>query len=91
MLRGFPRHVRSRPFECFASVPLAELSRTPGTVLQPSRFNGVSERVQACRRKAAECERAAVLATQSDAQIMYRDLACQWRKWPTKQRNLNGV
>jgi hypothetical protein len=76
-LRGFPA-MSVRGHSGASPLCLAELSRTTGTVLQLSCFNGMSERVQACRRKAAECERAAVLPMQPDAWVIYHDHAHQW-------------
>jgi hypothetical protein len=39
---------------------------TAGTMRKVSRFHGMSEQAEACRRKAAECEQAVVLATRPD-------------------------
>jgi len=47
---------------------------------QASRFHGMSEQAEACRRKAAECEQAVVLATRPDVKAIYRDLARQWHE-----------
>jgi hypothetical protein len=47
---------------------------------QVSRFHGMSEQAEACRRKAAECKRAVALATRPDMQAIYRDLARQWHE-----------
>ena len=44
---------------------------TAGTMRQVSRFHGMSEQAEACRRKAAECERAVVLATRPDMQAIF--------------------
>ena len=41
---------------------------------------GKSERARACLRRAAECERSAVLAIDPGTQATYRDLARQWRE-----------
>jgi hypothetical protein len=43
-------------------------------------LNGMSEQARACLRKAAQCERAAVLAIDPDTQATFRDLARQWRE-----------
>jgi hypothetical protein len=43
-------------------------------------LNGMSQRAQACLRKAEECERAAALATERRVQTTYRDLAAQWHR-----------
>jgi hypothetical protein len=37
-------------------------------------------RAEACLAKAAECERAAVLASDPKVRNMYSDLATQWRE-----------
>ena len=55
---------------------------------QVSRFHDMSEQAEACRRKAAECERAAVLATRPDMQAIYRDLANQWREMAEHSEDL---
>ena len=39
----------------------------------------MNEHAAACRRKALECERAAILATDVAGRLMYFDLAKQWR------------
>ena len=59
-----------------------------GTMRQVSRFHGMSEQAEACRRKAAECERAAVLATRPDMQAIYRDLARQWHRMAEHSEDL---
>jgi hypothetical protein len=38
----------------------------------------MTERAQACRRKANECELAARLSRQVEMRLMYRDLAQLW-------------
>jgi hypothetical protein len=40
----------------------------------------MSDRVEACRRKASECELAARLASDIEMRIMYRDLARLWQE-----------
>ena len=40
----------------------------------------MSERAQACRRKANECELAARLAIDPEMRFMYRDVAQMWRE-----------
>jgi hypothetical protein len=44
------------------------------------RFVGMNEEAAVCRRRAAECERAAVMVTQFHVQVIYRELARQWRE-----------
>jgi hypothetical protein len=48
----------------------------------------MSEEAEACRRKAGECERAAVLATNPDLQTMYRDLGRQWREMAAQSEEI---
>ena len=43
-------------------------------------LNGMSEATRACLRKAAKCERAAVLATDPGTRDIYRELAGHWRE-----------
>jgi hypothetical protein len=43
-------------------------------------LNGMSERARACLRRAAACERAAVLAIDNDTRATYCDLARLWRE-----------
>ena len=59
-----------------------------GTMRQVSRFHGMSEQAEACRRKAAECEQAVVLATQPHVQAIYRDLARQWQEMAEQSEDL---
>jgi hypothetical protein len=40
----------------------------------------MSEHAEHCRKKAAECERLAMLVTQDHLRKMYLDLARQWRE-----------
>ena len=40
----------------------------------------MSEWVEACRRKANECELAARITIDVDMRVMYRDLAQMWRE-----------
>jgi hypothetical protein len=63
-------------------------SSDPGTTRQVSRSHGMSEQAEACRRKAAECERAVVLATRPDVKAIYRDLARQWQEMAEHSENL---
>jgi hypothetical protein len=39
----------------------------------------MSERAEACRRRAAECERVATLVRDEHARLLYLDLANYWR------------
>ncbi|MFY9839033.1 MAG: hypothetical protein WAK55_21670 [Xanthobacteraceae bacterium] len=43
------------------------------------RFDDMSERVEAYRIKAAECERAAAAATDANVKAIYGTIARQWR------------
>ena len=54
-------------------------------------LNGMSEKARACLRRAAECERAAVLATETGAQGLYRDLARQWRNMVEQYEDLDRL
>ena len=38
----------------------------------------MSERAEACRKKALQCEHAAIIATDIGACLMYLDMARQW-------------
>ena len=40
----------------------------------------INERIQACRRKAIECQRCALAAPDHDIRQMYLDLAKQWKE-----------
>jgi hypothetical protein len=42
------------------------------------RFINMNYRASACRKKALQCERAARIATDSDARRVYLDVARQW-------------
>jgi hypothetical protein len=55
------------------------------------RFHGMNEQAEACRRKAAECERAAVPATQPDTRAIYRDLARQWHEMAEQSEDLERL
>jgi len=55
---------------------------------QVSRFHGMSEQAEACRRKAAECEQAVVLATRPGVKAIYRDLARQWHRMAEQSEDL---
>jgi hypothetical protein len=45
----------------------------------------MTERAQACRRKASECELAARLSRQVEMRLMNRDLAQLWRESEMEQ------
>lgn len=45
-------------------------------------------RAEACRRKALECERRAVLATEDAARALYLDLVHQWREMAEQAEEL---
>ena len=62
-----------------------------GTMRQVSRFHGMSKQAEACRRKAAECEQAVVLATRPDMQAIYRDLARQWHEMAKHSEDLERL
>ena len=40
----------------------------------------MSEQVEICRKKAAECERAAIMATKANVRKSYANFAIQWRE-----------
>jgi hypothetical protein len=44
----------------------------------------MANRVEECRRKAEQCEHAATVATDPEAQRAYRQLAQQWREMATR-------
>ena len=46
-------------------------------------FDSMSERAGACKRKAAECERAEKLAKDEHARLLYLDLANEWQRRPS--------
>jgi hypothetical protein len=54
-------------------------------------LNGMTEQARTCLRKAAECERASVLATDPGAQATYRELARQWREMVEQYEDLNRL
>jgi hypothetical protein len=51
----------------------------------------MSDQAEACRRKAAECERAAALATDPGLKATYRDLARQWREMVEHSKDLERL
>jgi len=51
-----------------------------GTPTYAHDYSTMTERAQACRRKANECELAARLSRQVEMRLMYRDLAQLWRE-----------
>ena len=65
-------------------MPATEL----GTLRQVRRFDDMNEQAKVCQRKAAECERSAVLATDPREQAMYRDLARQWHEMAEQSEEL---
>jgi muconolactone delta-isomerase len=48
------------------------------------------DQAHACQVKAAECERAAVLASDEKLRQIYRDLAMQWREMARQAEVLAG-
>jgi hypothetical protein len=57
-------------------------------------LKGMRERARACLRRAAGCERAAVLAIDPHTRATYRDLARQWREmveWYEDLDRLRGL
>jgi hypothetical protein len=54
-------------------------------------LNGMREQARACLRRAAECERAAVLASDPGTQAIYRDLARQWREMVEQYEDLDRL
>ena len=54
-------------------------------------LNGMREQARACLRRAAECERAAVLAIDPGTQATYRDLARQWREMVEQYEDLDRL
>jgi hypothetical protein len=69
------RAVKSRPTRC-------------GTVRNFRRLDPMNDRVETCRRKAADCTRAAILATDKDTRLMLLDLAKQWREMAEQAEEL---
>jgi hypothetical protein len=48
----------------------------------------MSERAEACRKKALQCEQAAIIATDMGARLMYLDVARQWREMAEQAEDL---
>ena len=51
----------------------------------------MSERIEACRRKAIECQRAALAAPDPNIRQMYLDLAKQWKELAEHAARLSGT
>ena len=48
----------------------------------------MSERAEACRKKALQCEHAAIRTTDTGARLMYLDMARQWREMAEQAEEL---
>jgi hypothetical protein len=56
-----------------------QLEAASGTRLDFCHYGLMSQRAEKCRKRALECERKAVLATEQTARNTFQDLALQWR------------
>ena len=52
------------------------------------RYAVMSERTEACRKKALQCEHGAIVATDMGARLMYLDMARQWREMAEQAEDL---
>ena len=63
--------------------------QTEERVARLCRFADMSERAEACRKKASQCEHAAIVATDMGARFMYLEIARQWRDMAEQAEDLD--